>query len=257
MAAQGVRVTLLERHPLASGGVKKFAGRGRCVEVHVPVKLPRALDYREAEGILSAIQRAVSPLLVVARGISDAERAQALGLRDDPESNAMWTFTFASLRDIVIRDVRGITVQATALKPAEVGNSPRPPKEQQLSLAEAFSHAQKRKEREEPSLDVKREPLECARMDEELRSFAFGLADAPSASLLRLSTMQWGGEFVGLWKEGCTEACARQNWQQVRGFLRCALWKLSEVEDLGDPRGEFQKLYDFVFSLTKQPITIQ
>lgn len=117
--ASSLRVTLLERHPYHPEETQKFMGRGRCVEAHVPVKLPHPLAAESEDLMFAELKAKIAPLLVVSRDITDEERAVQLGFQNRPlDSQIIWTVTLASLKNVIIEDVRGMSVQATGLKAA-------------------------------------------------------------------------------------------------------------------------------------------
>jgi nucleotidyltransferase/DNA polymerase involved in DNA repair len=263
--AHGLRVTLLERHPLHPKETQKFMGRGKCVEVHLSVKLPHPMAAEDAELMLSEIECTVSPLLVTSRSISDEERAAQLGLPIGSKDQVIWTVTLPSLRDIVIEDVRGMTVQATGLR---VRGEPPIVRQratgQQLSLAAAFFNAKRPRTDDEAVTVVESTP--AARLSDKAKvtttssdsAAATAAATAAAGTNVSASTVEqlyvfmsqpWAGDdpeaCIATWQRGCAGACQQLDYPLVKVYLRCALMKLAESVPPERAAGYFETMVDF------------
>lgn len=249
LSAHGLRVTLLERHPLHPKETKKFMGRGFCIEVHIPVKFLHPLDETGAVVMLDEIKKQLAPLLVASRGISDEERAKQLHLEPNWESHVIWTITLANLRDIVIEDIRGMTVQATVLRVrGEVPIVRKRTRDGQLTLAAAFSRRNAGKGTS--TVTVVDSSQESASSKEEPSH-----ALASASSLLELYLLPWGDDFCGRWKQGCAAACRAEDLPSVKAYLRCAMLKLSGAPSQPNARGELEFLVSFVNSKIETAIS--
>lgn len=236
--AQGLRVTLLERHPLHPKETQKFMGRGKCVEVHVPVRLPHPMGAEAVESMLHAIEATILPLLVAARSITDEERAAQLGLQSGEKDQIIWTVTLATLRDIVVEDVRGMSVQATGLRPK--GEAPivrQRTTGQQMSLAAAFFNAKRPRAEEEATVVTVVESTPAVRQSDGQHVTATTAEDAaaPTSAADQLASSfdrSWCADdlegSLGEWRRGCEAACKLLDYPLVKAYLRCALVKLAE-----------------------------
>ncbi|KPA79818.1 putative DNA damage repair protein [Leptomonas pyrrhocoris] len=264
--AQGMRVTLLERHPLHPKETLKFMGRGKCVEVHLSLKLPHPMAAEEAELMFNELDRAVRPLLVTSRSISDEERAAQLGLTTGAEDQNIWTVTLPALRDIVIEDVRGMTVQATGLRVK--GEAPivrQRTTGQQLSLAAAFFNA-KRPRSDEAVTVVESTPaarLSDARGSDVPTAAATNaavcaVAASSAEQLYALVSRSWRGkaleECIAAWQRGCEAACRQLDYPLVKAYLRGALVKLAESAATDHAAKCFETLVDFANTRLPAPL---
>lgn len=274
--AQSLRVTLLERHPLHPKETQKFMGRGKCVEVHLAVRLPHPMGAEDVELMQGEMERTVSPLLVASRTITDEERAAQLGLPVGEKDQIIWTVTLSSLRDIVIEDVRGMTVQATGLRVK--GEAPivrQRTTGQQMSLAAAFFNA-KRPRAEEPVTVV--DATQAVRLDTATprgadmaadRADAFGASRAcgaaapttesvPGEQLSDLMRSSWAGDAidgcVAAWRGGCATACKQLDYPLVKAYLRCALVKLSESTEPALAAATFATMVEFAYARLPAPV---
>lgn len=249
--AQALRVTLLERHPLHPKETQKYMGRGKCVEVHLSVKLPHPMGAEEAELMFREMERTVNPLLVPSRTISDEERAAQLGLPTGAKDQIIWTVTLSSLNDIVIEDVRGMTVQATGLRLK--GEAPIVRQRvtgQQISLPTAFFNAKRlRSDEDEAVTEVESTPAARLSGARESATAIVTAAASPAAQVRVLFSRSWEDdaleECVVAWRSGCEEACKQLDYPLVKAYLRCALVKLAESAAPECAASCFEKLADF------------
>lgn len=234
--AQGLRVTLLERHPLHPKEPQKYMGRGKCVEVHVPVRLPHPMGAEAAESMLRAMMDAIHPLLVTARVVTDEARAAQLGLQNGEKDQIIWTVTLSTLCDIVIEDVRGMSVQATGLRAkAEAPIVRQRTTGQQMSLAAAFFNA-KRPRAEEAAVTVVESTPAARRSGGPHRTAAVtgspGDVASPAEQLRSVMNRSWeeGGleSSLAAWRCGCEGACKHLDYPLVKAYIRCAVLKLAE-----------------------------
>lgn len=129
MMASSLRLTVLERHPLHPKATVKFMGRGKCIEVHFPIKFPVPLDATQAPQMMAAMQETLRPLLVQSRQRLEGEddeaanrrRADILGVNGNLADQTIWTVTLPSVPDLLIEDIRGMTIQANKLVTKKVG----------------------------------------------------------------------------------------------------------------------------------------
>ncbi|CAG9583521.1 putative DNA damage repair protein [Leishmania major strain Friedlin] len=252
--AQGLRVTLLERHPLHPKETQKYMGRGKCVEVHLPIKLPHAMAADEVEAMELEIRKAVAPLLVASRAISDAERAAQLGLSPNEMDLVIWTVAIASLRDIVVEDLRGMTVQATGLRQKQQAPFTRQRLSgQQMTLATGFFNAKRPRTQDvvtvveptpaQPPSDTVRGPPADSCLD--------------AATLYLLYAQPWphrDDATAAQWRCGCESACRQLDYPAVKAYLRCALAKLSEWPEPQEAAGTFQQLLSFANTRLPAPL---
>ncbi|EKF99157.1 DNA damage repair protein, putative [Trypanosoma cruzi] len=214
-SSSGLRVTLLERHPLHPKETQKFMGRGRCVEFHVPINFEKPLRSSELELMLLQVKDVVTPLFVLDRQMSDEERARELGLEDDAESRVIWTVSLKTVKDIVISDIRGMTVQATGLH-AQRGavTEWKSTSGRQLSLFNAFSRGNKRKR--QSSEVILSPPTGIAQVMEN----AFGPSVVENLMGLDVDEI-----FIEDWKKAVTEASQRADYTVVKALLRVAAFQ--------------------------------
>ncbi|KAG5489891.1 hypothetical protein JKF63_00008 [Porcisia hertigi] len=253
-AAQGLRITLLERHPLHPKETQKYMGRGKCVEVHLPIKLPHAMVADEVEAMEREIQQVLAPLLVASRAVSDEERAVQLGLSTSEIDPVIWTVTLGCLRDIVVEDLRGITIQATGLRQKQ--DAPRTRQNlrgQQMTLATSFSNA-KRPRTADAATVIELTPTQ--RLSETLHEPFLGRSSA-ATTLYLLHTQPWprfDEAKVARWCDGCESACNQLDYPVVKAYLRCALAKLSEWPEPKEAAEHFQQLVSFANNRLPVPL---
>ncbi|KAK7197252.1 DNA damage repair protein [Novymonas esmeraldas] len=243
---QCLRVTLLERHPLHPKETQKYMGRGRCVEVHVPVKLPHAMAADDADAMEREVREVVAPLLVASRATSDAERADQLGLSSGEKDHVVWTVTLASLRDLVIEDLRGMTVQATALRPKHDEPFTRQrPGGQQMTLATAFSKAKRPRS---PDAVTVVEPTPAPRLSDVAHPTSSPDGGAAASSLYLVYSDPWpprDDAAAARWRHGCEAACRELDYPVVKAYLRCAMAKLAGWSEQQEATRQFQQLVSF------------
>ncbi|GET93070.1 DNA damage repair protein, putative [Leishmania tarentolae] len=252
--AQGLRVTLLERHPLHPKETQKYMGRGKCVEAHLPVKLPHAMGADEVEAMEMEIRRVVAPLMVASRTLSDAERAVQLGLSSSEMDLMVWTVTIASLRDVVIEDLRGMTVQATGLRKVSQAPSTRQRiSGQQMTLLPGFFSA-KRPRTQDVVTVVESTPVQ--RPSDTVHGPPPD-SSLDATTLYRLYAQPWPHRdeaSVAEWRRCCESACRRLDYPVVQAYLRCALVKLSEWPDPQEAEETFHVLVSFANSRLPAPL---
>ncbi|KAH9582030.1 UmuC domain [Trypanosoma melophagium] len=153
-SCSGLRITVLERHPLYPKETQKFMGRGNCIEFHISVNFVSPLKSTDIETMLSHVRTTLTPLLVIKRSLTDIERANELGLSSDTASGVIWTVSINVLKDIVISDIRGMTIQAISLHmdSNRVMNLKRK-RGTQMSLVDAFSKAPKVEQQHQQELE--------------------------------------------------------------------------------------------------------
>lgn len=237
LAMVSARITVLERHPLHSKTPQKFLGRGKCLEVHVPVKLDRLYLCTETEAVVDVAKRALAPLFVERRGGTDAERAQALGL-SSLDDQTLWTVTLQELKDIVIVDVRGMTVQVTCVSPrtaeeqgeADRGAKREPRREagQQLSLKDAFQRSRASHEvSSSSSLSSSSPATPLAAINALQPAPKRARNEAMGDSLFALSRQPWSVDWVARWEELCAKDCGSEDAALIKAFVRCGITKVS------------------------------
>nr|CAJ2481383.1 unnamed protein product [Leishmania braziliensis] len=253
--AQGLRITLLERHPLYPKETQKYMGRGKCVEVHLPIKLPHAMAADEVEVMDREIRRVVAPLLVASRVMSDAERAAQLGLSSSEMDLMIWTVNLASLRDIVVSDLRGITLQATGLRPKqEAPFTLQCLSGQQMTLATGFSNA-KRPRTVDAVTVVDTTPVQ--RLSDTVRCRPSLHSSLAVTTLDVLYAQPWprcDKARAESWCHGCKRACHQLDYPAVKAYLRCALAKLSEWPEPQEAAESFQQLLSFASAHLPAPL---
>ncbi|KAG5463840.1 hypothetical protein LSCM1_00011 [Leishmania martiniquensis] len=252
--AQGLRVTLLERHPLHPKETQKYMGRGKCLEVHVPVKLPHVMAADEVEAMERELRKVVGPLLVASRTMSDDERAAQLGLSPSEKGLVIWTVTLASLRDIVVEDLRGLTVQATGLREKQCAPLTRQRTSgQQMTLATSFFNA--KRPRTVDAVTVI-EPTPAQRLSDTGRDPPLDWSLA-TTTLYLLYHSPWplrDEAMVAQWRHGCGSACRQLDYPVVKAYLRCAMAKLSEWPESKEAAEHFQHLVFFANSRLPAPL---
>lgn len=236
--ALALRLTLLERHPLHAKQTQKFMGRGKCVEAHLTVKLPHPMGEESKGSMFTALQDVVRPLLVEQRAITDEERAAQLGLTNGRADQVIWTVTLSSLKDIIISDIRGLTIQATGLRLRNAQSATRPGTGPQITLAAAFSRAKRRRTEELVQQVGSNSPDGPEVIETMIPSTPPSECEKLYASYL----MPWGDEFLQTWSAGCTAACEVVDYPLVKAYLRCALLKLLECTDSKWGCDEFDRL---------------
>lgn len=250
--AQGARVTLLERHPLHSKQPQKFMGRGKCVELHVSVKFAHSLNGSAVTEMLSEVKKVVGPLLVLKRDITDVERAKQLGI-DSADDRTIWTVTLTDMSDIIISDVRGMTVQLTGLKES---HALRPSEKRaraekgQMSLLAAFSAKRKRQEREEDTVLIKQTPKSEGA---EAPVTPFIPLDAENNVYL-LSRSKWSPEVRASWRTSCQAACEGGDYALVKTHLKCAQYLIATSTSTLNAKEEYDGVLQFV--KTQIPVSI-
>lgn len=256
--AQGLRVTLLERHPLHPKETQKYMGRGKCVEVHLPIKLPHPMAADEADAMEREIRQVVSPLLVESRTMSDAERAAQLSLSASEMDHIIWTVNVTSLRDIVVADLRGMTVQATGLRAKQEAAFTRlRPAGQQMTLATAFFNAKRPRTADDVTVV---EPTPAQRSTgatgELLRPPRSAAAVAALSAVFAQSWECNDNTADARWRRGCEAACERLDYPVVRAYLRCALAKLADWTDPAAASEYFQNLLAFANARLPAPVDL-
>lgn len=270
LAAGSLRLTVLERHPLHPKSTQKFMGRGKCIEVHMPIRFPYPLQGKDTEEMMEALQDTLRPLLVLTRKKEEAEtdeeadarRASMLGVGADWEKGGtIWTVTLPSVPDMLIEDIRGLTIQATQLVSLRGDSSKlsgekkrkqfRMSQHQQLTLSEAFSKTASNPVPITPSEDEEVQEISSVKTHEPsiqppISSFPLGEKtrrngslsasgkkdDALHVKLGALMNMKLSDEFTKLWQSICGGACYQQDYFTVRACLRIAAFKVIE-EALG------------------------
>ncbi|KAG5488408.1 hypothetical protein JIQ42_00010 [Leishmania sp. Namibia] len=252
--SQGLRVTLLERHPLHPKETQKYMGRGKCLEVHLPIKLPHAMAADEMDAMEREIRKVVGPLLVASRSMSDEERAVQLDLLPNEKDLVVWTVTLASLRDIVVGDLRGVTVQATGLR--EKQDAPFTRQRacgQQMTLATSFSNAKRPRTADAVTVI---EPTPVQRLSDTQRRLS-PHGSAAAATLYLLYSQPWrprDGAMTARWCRGCESACRQLDYPVVKAYLRCALAKLCEWPESKEAAQNFQQMVSFASSRLPAPL---
>ncbi|KPI84491.1 putative DNA damage repair protein [Leptomonas seymouri] len=257
--AQGLRVTLLERHPLHPKETQKFMGRGKCLEMHLSVKLPHTMGAEDVELMFNEADRAVSSLLVTSRSISDEERAVQLDLPTGAEDQVLWTVTLSSLRDIVIEDVRGMTVQATGLRvkgaASTVGQRTTG---QQMSLAAAFFNAKRPRPDDAAVVEVELTPAKQLSGSQGRERSIAAVAAPPAEQLYAFMSQSWKGDAleggISAWRRGCEAACKQLDYPLVKAYLRCALVQLAESAAPDRAAKCFEALADFANARLPAPL---
>ncbi|KAG5465312.1 hypothetical protein CUR178_00011 [Leishmania enriettii] len=252
--SRGLRVTLLERHPLHPKETQKYMGRGKCLEVHLPIKLPHAMAADEVNAMEREIRKVVGPLLVASRSMSDEERAAQLDLLPNEKNLVVWTVTLASLRDIVVEDLRGVTVQATGLR--EKQDAPFTRQRacgQQMTLITSFSNAKRPRTADAVTVI---EPTPVQRLpDTRHRFFPHGSSSAATLYLLyRQPWLHRDGAMTAQWYRGCESACRQLDYPVVKAYLRCALVKLCEWPESKEAAQNFQQMVSFANSRLPAPL---
>ncbi|CAD2214088.1 DNA damage repair protein [Angomonas deanei] len=222
LMCSSARVTVLERHPLHPKEPHKFMGRGKCVEFHIPIRFPRHYTSTEREEILQHIQSVLQPLLVLQRAVSDEKRAASFGLRKETDDPAVWTVPLASAGDIVISDVRGMTVQLAGLK--VIDDLKRKRESRQTTLFSSFP-AQNSKSKDKGT-------------------------DQPSevvSSLFQLHRLGWGPAFMEGWRKNAS-SLADSSPADKEFCHRCAIYALSKEGEGVDCVKEYSDLVHSTFS---------
>ncbi|EPY20750.1 DNA damage repair protein [Strigomonas culicis] len=255
LVAHGARVTLLERHPLHPKQPQKYMGRGKCIELHVSIKFAHPLSGSASREMLSEVQRVVVPLLVSNRDTTDEDRAKQLGL-DTADDRTIWTITLSDVNEVLIPDIRGMTVQLTGLK--EIGAVQQTEKQMrtekgQMSLLAAFSAKRKKQEEETPS------PL--LSMEQTLESEIQGSVPLSSAQpidtkncLYVLSKGKWSAEVCAEWQKSCRSACEMGDYALVKAHLKCALYLIASSATTLNAKEEYDRVVQFVS--TQLPVAI-
>lgn len=271
MAAGSLRLTVLERHPLQPKCTQKFMGRGKCIEVHIPIRFMHPLQAHDEEKMMKAVQDTLRPLLVLTRGNgmeSEVElstrRAEALGVTDDKEAvGAIWTVTLRAVPDLLIEDIRGLTIQATQLTSIK-DDLRKNSEEQRKKNFQASSHLQLTlsdmlcKETsnplsslpsgsdEEEVLFLKEDaPL---RTEESLPCYSekkkrrvekeFSTENHDEVLYAKLGTMmsmKLSEDFTSMWEQICHRACQKKDYFMVRACLRIVAFKTIEKSAFVNP----------------------
>lgn len=278
-----LRLSILERHPLHPKAPGKFLGRGKCIEVNFPIRFPMPLAWNQHEVMLEAIQKVVKPILVLKRESSktekvsknigeddaiseeDVQRAILLGVADDTEQ-IIWTVKLDSVPDLLVEDIRGLTIQASHLEAEDKGAAPKSAAKlrkahmreldgdgkHQLTLNEIFQKAKKRK-RDFPVHSVETlssssdasndgidsvEPISSGRPSKMIFGVTSGRSNSQHSGCYEvLNTLlysEFDGAFSEQWRRGCKEACALRDYPLVKSYLRCVAMKLVEKMNRSD-----------------------
>ncbi|RNF02657.1 putative DNA damage repair protein [Trypanosoma rangeli] len=213
--SSGLRVTLLERHPLHPKETQKFMGRGRCVEFHIPIAFETPLKSSALELMLSQVKDALAPLLVFARQMTDEERARELGLKNDADSKIIWTVSLKSVSEVVVSDIRGMTIQATGLHAVRgaVGERKRSCGEQ-LALVNAFSRGMEGKR--QSSVVLSSSSTDTARVVES--TFELSV-------VAELMDCEVDEVFIEKWKKAVKEVSVRMDYTAAKALLRVAAFQ--------------------------------
>lgn len=261
MAAGSLRLTVLERHPLQPKFPQKFMGRGKCIEVHIPIRFLHPLQAHDEEKMMKAVQDTLRPLLVLSRGDGNeseeelcARRAETLGVTDDKEAvGAIWTVTLRSVPDLLIEDIRGLTIQATQLT-SIIGDLRKKSEEQRKKHFQVSSHQQLTlsdmlcKETSNPfsSISPGRDEDEVVFLKEDVTSRTEESLPCYSekkkrrvekecltgnhdevlyAKLGTMMSMKLSEDFTSMWEQICHRACQKNDYFTVRACLRMVAFK--------------------------------
>lgn len=240
LLAGGLRLTVLERHPLHPKTTQKFLGRGKCIEVNFLISFPAPLAADQKSVMMKQMQETLQPLLVQSRPEErcGAARARLLGLEDTCDQT-IWTVSLPNVPDLLVEDIRGITVQASKLVPlasAAARKRPRPaatsaqPTLQDLLLADPPLTRKNETISVSPSLCSS--PMESRRNSGQVVALGSTqkMEEAEYLNFGLLMEMTYGEEFVAAWKAICAVACEAKDYFMVRACLRCAALKL--IEDM-------------------------
>eukprot|EP00796_Vickermania_ingenoplastis_P004907 gene4907-3519_t len=251
VATGSLRLTVLERHPLHPKTTQKFLGRGKCIEVHFPILFSCPLDHSKADVMMEAIKETLGPLLVLRRDGAespelDTERAKMLGVDGEYAAQTIWTVSLPSVPDLLIEDIRGITVQANKLLPkttveamdTKSGKLKRPRDAQglqQRTLAdllhrnaaerrvETVIHTQTAGPRLSAASSIgSTSPQRVGLFTQKQEVGAY--ADFSSLLMLELDDP----EFIPAWTAVCRAACDARDYFIIRACLRCAALKTLE-----------------------------
>lgn len=232
-ATGALRLTVLERLPLQPKEPQKYLGRGKCLEVHLPVPLPRPLsgsDPTDVQEMTTALQRSLRPLLVASRTgkdghvISDEERATYLGVLDQTTNQTTWTVSLPKVENFVLEDVRGITIQASKLQPLEDAAVNRKRARdsssgKQRTLGELFAL------NEAPSV-VGSAPIHSIHSSpREVRRQRGSKIEVSHEGFLRLLSMPYSETYIQQWKEFVTSVGSHDHFI-VKACLRSAMLKI-------------------------------
>ncbi|KAG8344999.1 putative impB mucB samB family [Trypanosoma vivax] len=243
-SCSALRVTVLERHPMHPKKTVKFMGRGKCVEFHVPVSFNTSLRSGDIETMLVHVKTALGPLFVNSRPESDEERARELGLTEELNSGVIWTVSISTVTNVVISDVRGMTIQATGLRPENVtadttkhiGNGV------QISLAMAFSRATASLR---PATNEVRDPATAKPLQPLVASL-------PQVGSLRWPTLEGflgrgvDEAFINKWKSVAQEAGRQADYTAVKALIRIAALQCAHApESIDRGRELFSSLVMF------------
>ncbi|CBH15466.1 DNA damage repair protein, putative [Trypanosoma brucei gambiense DAL972] len=241
----GLRVTILERHPLHPKETLKYMGRGKCLEFHIPVNFSSVLKSCDMEIMLACVERALGPLLVLGRTMRDEERVEELGLQESTKSGIIWTVGVDTITDIVIEDIRGMSIQATTVRLEHDGkDTPKHTTGVQLSLADAFS---KRASNQKGSLvnggkPAKRPPS----------------SSGDSIDFLALDDLMnhnVDDSFVSEWKKLAVQAGKQVDYTTLKALIRIAALRCAESpKPSGEMKELFRTLVSFAQGLLPHPV---
>ncbi|KEG13447.1 putative DNA damage repair protein [Trypanosoma grayi] len=253
-SSSGLRVTMLERHPLHPKETQKFMGRGRCVEYHIPVCFESTLVSSDLETMLQRVKDTLTPLLVCCRPITDEERARELGLDDDAWSKTVWTVTINADTNVVVSDVRGMTIQATGLH-VEQGTKGvfKRARSGQLSLADAFSKGSDGKEDEEKEKQQQQLPdvLNVSASMPGVVESTFDLC-----ILDRMMDRDIDSVFVQEWKDVARRVGRQADYTAIKSLLRVAAFRFAMGSmPVDEAREEFKSLVAFANALLPVPVS--
>nr|CCC93607.1 putative DNA damage repair protein [Trypanosoma congolense IL3000] len=248
----GLRVTLLERHPLHPKTTQKYMGRGKCVEFNMPISFESPMRCNDFESMFSHIKGVLSKLLIPERTASDEERARELGLDKNTDSGVIWTVSISTVSDIVIEDVRGMTIQATGVRlEHRISDGKKHSSGVQMSLADAFSkvsakHQQVSCEKE----NSKMEDEELKRLSPSSPGCVMGLQ-----ALEELMNHEVDEIFVSRWKNLAGEVGRQTDYTAMKSLIRVAALRCaSAVGPVGKMREVFTELVSFAQGLMPYPV---
>ncbi|ORC93211.1 putative DNA damage repair protein [Trypanosoma theileri] len=252
-SCSGLRITILERHPLHPKDTQKFMGRGKCVEFHMTVNFESPLKSSDIETMLFRVQSTLAPFLVLKRSLTDVERADELGLSSDMESGIIWTVSINDLKDIVISDIRGMTIQAISLHLGSncISNLKRS-RGMQMSLVDAFSKAtrgeqQQQEEEEQEELEVENllsNPSQAVGKTFEM------------STLEELMSRDVDESFLRDWKNAADRVGRDVDYTAMKALLRVAAFRCaSSLKSPIEAEKTFKGLLMFANSLLPIPVT--